>query len=138
MLEAILRHLHNWFVVGNGIHVAEFKIESGALPLPFLAKGQYYRIDGSLFNDGLHKYGDTDLVNETFTGAVWALLIPKAVIELAGEIEEWETKNGAAASPYQSESFGGYSYTRATDSKTGLPLTWQAAFRGRLNPWRKI
>ena len=138
MLEAILYHLHNWFPVKDGIHVEKFSIEGGALVVPFLAEGQYYRIDGSLFNDGLHKYGDADLMDETFFGAVWALAIPRPVIKLAEDIKEWETKNGAAASPYQSESFGGYSYTRATDSKTGLPLTWQAAFRGRLNPWRKL
>ena len=76
---------------------------------------------------------------ETFTGEIWALAVPGAVIDLAVEIEAWETKNGAVSTgPYQSESFGGYSYTKATDAQTGGAVTWQSAFRSRLNQWRKI
>lgn len=134
MLEELLFHLKNWFV--NTIHYGTFTVEGGALVLPSLLDGQYYRIVGSVFNDGLHKYGDTDLADEVFDGTVYALAIPKAVIDIAAEIDEWQTKNGAA-SPYQSESFGGYSYTRATDAN-GKAVTWQSAFSGRLNPWRKI
>ena len=105
-----------------------------------MQEGQYYRICGSVFNDGLHKYGDTGdkLQNETFTGTVWALAIPKTIVELAEEIEAWQAKNGEAAqNPYSSESFGGYSYSKATDATTGGPVTWQTAFRSQLNPWRK-
>ena len=134
MLEELLRHLKNWFV--NTIHYGTFKIEGGALALPSLLDGQYFRIVGSVFNDGLHKAGDNDLTDEMFDGTVYALAIPKAVIDIAAEIDEWQTKNGAA-SPYESESFGGYSYTRATDAN-GKAITWQSAFSGRLNPWRKI
>ena len=136
MLEAVLTHLKNWFLVD--IYERTYTIENKTLVLPFLREGQYYRICGSVFNDGLHKYGEGDLQDETFTGAVWALAIPKAVVELAAEITEWQAENGKAAqSPYSSESFGGYSYTKATDSTTGGAVTWQAAFRGQLNPWRK-
>lgn len=139
MLEEVLKHLKNWFVVPNGIHFGQFVIEGGALALPFLADGQYYRIVGSVFNDGLHRQGDAELQDEAFDGAVWALAVPRAVQKLAEEITAWESKNGAvAAGPYQAESFGGYSYTRATDSSSGGAVTWQSAFRGRLNPWRKI
>ena len=141
MLETVLIHLKNWFVVPRGVHEGVFTIENSALELPFLQNGQYYRICGSVFNDGLHKYGDTGdkLHDETFTGAVWALAIPRAVIDLAEKIEEWQTKNGeAVASPFASESFGGYSYTKATDSTTGEAATWETVFRNRLNPWRKL
>lgn len=141
MLENVLTHLKNWFLVPDGVHTGTFSIEAGALNLPFIQKGQYYRICGSVFNDGLHKYGDiTDrLTDETFTGTVWALAIPKAVIDLAKDIEEWERKNGEAShSPFTSESFGGYSYSKATDSNTGAPATWQTVFRSQLNPWRKV
>ena len=138
MLEDILAHLKNWFVVAGDIHVSNYSIEGGALTLPFLANGQYYRILGSALNDGLHKYGDNDLTDEKFYGAVWALAIPRAMLKLAEEIEEWEKKNGAVANgPYQSESYAGYSYSKATDSANGGPVTWQSAFRGRLNRWRK-
>lgn len=139
MLEEVLKHLKNWFVVPNGIHYGQFEIKGGALTLPFLLNGQYYRIVGSVFNDGLHRYGDYDLLTEEFEGTIWALAIPQGVQRLAEEIQEWETKNGAVASgPYQSESFGGYTYSKATDSSSGGAVTWQSAFRGRLNPWRKI
>ena len=141
MLEAVLTHLKNWFVVPRGVHSGIYKIESGILELPFLQNGQYYRICGSVFNDGLHKYGDeSDLLqDETFSGAVWALAIPKAVVELSKKIEEWQNKNGAAVeSPYSSESFGGYSYSIATDSQTGNRATWETVFRSQLNPYRQI
>ena len=93
-----------------------------------------------MFNDGLHQYPAVDLTDETFTGSVWALAVPKAVIDLSVEIEAWQEKNGeAVASPYQSESFGGYSYTkRSAGSDSGTLNGWQDAFRGRLNDWRKL
>ena len=141
MLEAVLTHLKNWFVVPRGVHEGIYTIENSTLELPFLQNGQYYRICGSVFNDGLHKYGDTadKLQNETFTGTVWALAIPKAVIDLSGKIDEWQLKNGdAVASPYSSESFGGYSYTKATDAATGAAATWESVFRSQLNPYRKM
>ena len=141
MLETVLIHLKNWFVVPRGVHEGIYTIENSTLELSFLQKGQYYRICGSVFNDGLHKYGDPadKLQNETFTGAVWALAIPAAVVELSAKIEEWQTKNGdAVASPFTSESFGGYSYTKATDSKTGTVATWETVFRSQLNPFRKL
>ena len=140
MLEAVLMHLKNWFVVPCGVHEGMYTIENSTLELPFLQDGQYYRICGSVFNDGLHKYGDIEdkLQNETFAGTVWALAIPKAVVDMAVKIEEWQTKNGdAVASPFTSESFGGYSYTIATDNDTGNRATWETVFRTQLNPYRK-
>ena len=139
MLEQVLMHLKNWFLVPGGIHEGTYTIEDGGITLPFLANGQYFRICGSVFNDGLHQYPASDLKAETFDGTVWALAVPQAVIELAAEIEAWQTKNGdASVSPYQSESFGGYSYSKATDSASGGAVTWQSAFRSRLNAWRKL
>ena len=139
MLEQVLMHLKNWFLVPGGIHEGTYTIEDGGITLPFLANGQYFRICGSVFNDGLHQYPASDLKAETFDGAVWALAVPQAVIDLATEIEAWQKKNGdASVSPYQSESFGRYSYSKATDSATGGAVTWQSAFRGRMNAWRKL
>ena len=139
MLEQVLMHLKNWFLVPGGIHEGTYTIEDGGIALPFLAIGQYFRICGSVFNDGLHQYPASDLKAETFEGTVWALAVPQAVIELAAEIEAWQTKNGdASVSPYQSESFGGYQYSKATDSASGGAVTWQSAFRSRMNAWRKL
>ena len=139
MLEQVLMHLKNWFLVPGGIHEGTYTIEDGGIALPFLANGQYFRICGSVFNDGLHQYPASDLKAETFDGTVWALAVPQAVIDLASEIEAWQKKNGdESVSPYQSESFGGYSYSKATDSASGGAVTWQSAFRSRLNAWRKL
>ncbi len=138
MLEQILRHLNNWFLVE--IHGGTFAVENGSIALPFLQNNQYFRIVGSVFNDGLHQYPAYDLADETFDGTVWVLAIPNAVVDLAKDIAEWEGKNGeAVASPYQSESFGGYSYTkRSAGGDSGALNGWQDAFRARLNTWRKI
>ena len=139
MLEQVLMNIRNWFTVDGGIHSGTFTIKDGGIALPFLANGQYFRIIGSVFNDGLHQYPASDLKAETFEGTVWALAVPQAVIELAAEIEAWQKKNGeAAAGIYQSESFGGYSYSKAMDSKTGGAVTWQSAFKRQLSAWRKI
>lgn len=139
MLENILRHLNNWFLVN--VYEGTFTVENGSVALPFLQNNQYFRIIGSVFNDGLHQYPLTDLTDETFTGTVWALAVPKAVVTLSEDIAAWEEKNGEAVlSPYTSESFGGYSYTKASGGKadTSAVTGWQDAFRGRLNNWRKL
>lgn len=139
MLEQVLQHLHNWFVVTGGIHEGTFEIKDGSIALPFLSNGQFFRICGSVFNDGLYQYPDAAFRDEIFTGEVWALAIPRPVMLLVDEIEAWQEKNGdIAASPYASESFVGYSYSKDKDTKTGEPVTWQSVFRSRLNEWRKL
>lgn len=137
MLEHVLRHLRNWFV--REVYTGTFTIQGGSLNLPALVEGQYVRILGSAVNDGVHQHRQEELANETFTGEVWALSIPQSFLSLVAEIEAWEKKNGAlSVGPYQSESFAGYSYTKATDSATGGAVTWESVFRNRLNPWRKL
>lgn len=140
LLAEICGWLHNWFVVPGGVHIDTYTVEADSLALPFLQDGQYYRIIGSVSNDGIHKYGENDLFSETFHGAVWALALPPALISIAGEIEKWNTENAAAlSSPYQSESFGGYSYTMASRSDNGGgKTTWRDVFGARLAQWRKI
>lgn len=139
MLEQVLMNIRNWFPVKGGVYSGNFTIKDGGITLPFLADGQYFRICGSVFNDGLHQYPAADLVDEEFSGAIWALAIPRAVVDLADEISKWQEKNGeASTSPYQSESFGGYSYSKATDAETGGAVTWQSAFKKQLSAWRKI
>ena len=135
MLEQILAHLNNWFLVPNGVFQDRYTVVDGSIELPFLVSGQYFRIVGSVFNDGLHQYPAENLTDETFDGAVWALAIPRAVQELSDEIKAWAEKNQPSA--YTSESFGGYSYSKATGSN-GAPMGWQEVFRAQLNPYRKI
>lgn len=145
MLEQIMWHIHNWFEQIK--YPADYTITEDGLVLPFLLDGQYYRIIGSVFNDGLHKYGDAEdvLTPETFNGEIWALAPPKLFLALAQEIEEWcEANKSAIDSPYASENvIGVYSYTLKTGASGGMngasaPISWQSQFRSRLNPWRKI
>ena len=139
MLTEICAELRNYFEVPNGRHFGKFEISGGSIePLDFLQEGQYFRIVGSVFNDGVYQYPATSLTDEVFEGAVWAMRLPPAVIALAAEIEEYNKSDAGKASPYTSESYpNGYSYTRATDA-SGVPLSWQKAFSSRLSKWRKL
>lgn len=134
MIDEICASLHNYFAVD--IVPGEYTVNDGEITLPFLAAGQFFRVVGSIFCDGVYRCGDKLPADETFDGAVWAMAIPPALEAIAVEIEEWKAKNAdVLASPYQSESFGGYSYSKGTGSDSA---SWQGAFASRLNRWRKI
>ena len=138
MLTEICAELRNWFVVPNGVHIQTYTISGGSIaPLDFLQEGQYFRIIGSVFNDGVHQYPATDLTDEVFHGAVWAMAVPPSLIALSAEIEEYNKSDAGKASPYISENFGGYGYTKATGS-SGKVLTWKSVFADALNRYRKL
>lgn len=132
MLYEVMRHCRNFFPKER--REGTFEIKDGIFSLPFVYEGQYFLIEGSVLNDGLYQYPATDLVDEKFDGCVTALAIPKPFISLVNDIKEFCDKNPEGA--YQSESFGGYSYTRATVD--GKVAGWQEVFSGRLSDWRKI
>lgn len=144
MLTELCAEIRNYFIRGYGdIHSGTFTISGGSIEaLPFLLDGQYFRIVGSVFNDGVWKYGeDNELKDEVFSGAVWAMAVPSAVIALSDEIDQWVEDNAdVLSSPYQSESFGGYSYQKGTsyanDSKSAYG--WKDQFASRLSPYRRI
>lgn len=133
MLETVLMYLNNCFAVGR--YDDTYTIKDGGITLPFLVDGQYFRIVGSLFNDGVYQY-PSELTDETFDGSVWALAIPKALLSTVEEITAWTAKNGGNG-PYTSESFGGYSYSKATNSK-GMAVGWRDVFAAQLAPWKKL
>ena len=138
MLTELCAELRNYFEVPNGRHFGTFTISGGSIaPLDFLQEGQYFRIVGSVFNDGVYQYSATSLTDEVFEGAVWAMALPPSIIALAAEIKEYNDSDAGKVSPYTSESFGGYSYTKATDAN-GAPIGWKKAFASRLNKWRKL
>ena len=138
IITEICAELRNWFVVPNGVHIQTYTISGGSIaPLDFLQDGQYFRIIGSVFNDGVHQYPAADLTDEVFHGAVWAMAVPPSVIDLAAEIEEYNKSDAGKASPYISENFGGYGYTKATGSN-GKVLTWKSVFADALNRYRKL
>lgn len=141
MLEELMRECRNWFVAPNGVHLGTFTVKEGSITLPFLVYGQYFRIVGSVFNDGVYEYGNVFLQDETFEGAIWALSVPPAFIKLSEEIKSWRDQyENAANSPFQSESFAGYSYTKssASGNSGGSVTGWQVVFASRLNKWRKL
>lgn len=142
MLEQILDFIHNYFI--KEVYHGKFRIFNNTFDCDFLQDGQYFKIVGSVFNDGVHKYSsESPLTDEEFVGEIWAMAVPPAVIALADEITAWIDKYGDAMnSPYQSESFGGYSYSKGSgqnSSNNGSnPADWRAVFGSRLNHWRKI
>lgn len=142
MLTEIFQYLRNWFEKSK--YFADFIISDGVItfsdgrPIPLIT-GQYFRVIGSALNDGVHKFGEADLLAEEFSGAVWTMAVPPAVAALAGEIQVWTAANSDAInSPYQSESFGGYSYQKGYSGSNATVVTWQSQFASRLAPWRKI
>ena len=143
MLTELCQELKNWFEREK--YFGTFTIESGEIAMPdgSLQDGQFFRVIGSVFNDGVHKYNEGGLTDEVFEGAIWAMAVPPAVIELSERIDEWNSKYGdSVSSPYSSESFGGYSYTKASagqgNANSGSSPTWQSTFANDINRWRKI
>lgn len=142
MLDKVLREL-GWYKRPNNQYVASvkfglFEIKDGSIaPSDFLEDGDYFRIIGSKRNDGLHQYPSGELTDELFDGAVWVMRIPPDVIAIAQKIKEYTESDAAQPSAYTSESFGGYSYTKATGAN-GEPLTWEGIFKKDLNAWRLL
>lgn len=160
MLTDLCQEIHNWFVVQKVF--GKFAIVNGKFdevswewnPFYFptgdtskakvhLQKGQYFRVVGSVFNDGVYQYPATGLVDESFDGAIWTMAVPPAVIALSEAIDEWrakyETIDSFAMSPFDSESFGGYSYSKSGGYSSGDGSgSWQSVFKNQLNKWRKL
>jgi len=149
MITKVCHYLKNWFDWNQPKFYGKFKIENGTL-LSYndgdmgIVPNQYFRIIGSVFNDGVYKSGEEVLIDETFVGAVWLMAVPKEFIELIKTISDWETKYGDAdsinMSPYQSESFGGYSYSKSgagTDSNN-TNASWRSVFSRQLREYKKI
>lgn len=154
MLTELCQYLKNWFELdqisgkvtitdGNITVVSDSLLYGGSVPT--IQTGQYIHIEGSVFNNGVFQYGEDQLTDETFNGTVWLMGIPQAIIDLDAEITAWRDKyesiSSPAMSPFNSESFKGYSYSKSTvsgGSGSESALGWQNVFGPRLAPWRKI
>ena len=145
ILTEVCDYLNNYFwekkITGT------FVISNGSISVAGLKDGQYFRILGSTFNDGVHKYPITQtesLTDETFKGEIWAMAVPQTVIAIASDIKDWQAIYGKvgseAMSPFNSESFAGYSYSKSGSGSAngGSNATWQDVFAGRLNKYRKL
>ena len=149
MYSQVCRELNNYFEYD--IVFGKFEIVDGQLSTQHLIDekgvlrlqdGQYFRIAGSIFNDGVYQFPASGLHDEVFDGAIWLLAFPIDFVALVSDIEEWQKVNGAvdsaAMSPFTSESFGGYSYSKGSDGSGKGQNTWQGAFKARLNSFRRI
>lgn len=142
MLYELCLELNNFFEYA--VYIGDVVIEDGNVQTDLLQDGQYFRIVGSVFNDGVYQYPQRQLKDEVYHGGLWAMAVPAEVIALNADIDAWKQKyltlDGQAMSPYVSESFGGYSYTKGYASQSGdsSSVSWQNVFSNRLNKWRKL
>lgn len=147
MIDDVCAEIKNYFQ--KEILVNDYAVSNGVLTPSVDTEAKYIRIVGSMFNDGVHDLTDTKdtLTDEsTFHGAVWIMAVPQDFENLCGEIEQWQTANGGvnsvAMSPFQSESFGGYSYSKGAggsgSGKQASVPTWQSMYASRLNKYRKV
>lgn len=190
-LTQLCEVMNNWFdTKSDGTKdrwFGKFTIKDGFIDLSDtdIKPGQYYRIIGSVFNDGVYQYlvpevepepepevepiDDTDdteetegtenpqpvtepetpeseeeeeedgLIDEEFEGAVWIMYVPRAVLTLLKDIQDWEEKYGPiVASPFNSESFGGYSYYKGyKNTMSTVASSWATKFSERINRFRK-
>lgn len=143
MLEQVLDHIHNYFYTGAVI-TDTFTISGGQIQIDELQNGQYYHITGSVFNDGIHQYpaSEGELTDETFSGTIYPMAVPKTMLNIVNEIEAWVEEYGTVMnSPYQEERVVNvYEYKRATTGRYvgDSQSDWQTIFKKRLNAWRKV
>ena len=148
-LTELCQELKNWFVRGTYTGTIELaddgQICCDGKPIPIL-EGQYYRLKGSVFSDGIHLHPEFDLPQETFPGTVWTMAVPKPVLILAQDISDWREKyesiESAAMSPFTSEQVPNYSYSKSNNNSSsgenGGVSGWKSVFASRMNAWRKI
>jgi len=130
-----------------------------------LQPGRWYRILDSDFHDGVYQVPEEEPEeepeegpeeepeeeaeveaeepeeeqSEAFYCTLWALGVPSGLLSIAAEMEAWQAKYGdVISSPYQSESFGGYSYSKAgvSSSNSGTATVW-TQFADALAPYKR-
>lgn len=151
MLSEICAEIKNYFTYEGDRHIGDFAIVDGQITPSIDFPTDYVRIVGSRLNDGVHKRdpetGSFNFTDENeFHGAVWVMSPPNDFLSLVSEIETWQETNGkadsVAMSPFQSESFGGYSYSKASGGSVATggssAPTWQAQYASRLKIYRRI
>lgn len=144
MLTELCRTLNHYWKIAD--YTGNYALTDGVLTLPSEAApvvGQSLYIRG-LLNDAVCSVvsvgdgtatitSDTALASDTIK-YVALLAIPPAMKAISEEIADWQLKNGASA--YVSESFGGWSGTKAQGAN-GVQ-TWQEHFQQRLLPYKRL
>lgn len=147
----VCAEVHNYFVDAKDIHSENFTISGGVItPSDFLQPDQYFRIEHSVFNDGVWQNKASVLANlkpETFVGYIWAMRIPPDFLAICKYISDWDDEYGGVKSsnmsPYQSESYAGqYSYSKGYggNNVSTVGTGWQSvdAIKKMLNKYRKV
>lgn len=153
MLTEVCGYLKNWFDTDE-YHKklprleGEFTITGGKLAElgELLIKGQCFYIYGSYLNDGAYIYTDDLTLNdEKFTGFVQSMHVDTDLLKIVKDMQDWQNKygtvDGPAMSPFNSESFGGYSYSKSAGySGAGAKNSSDpfSVFASRLSRWRKL
>lgn len=126
---------HRNFFPGEHWSCTKHPIQSGSIQLPGLEVGDYYMIEGSKRNNGLHIHGESDLVGETLTGCVTECRIPKDFIKWNEQVNVWfKEEYPKIYSVFESESYGGYAYKLKAEDKR----VYMQVFADQSRRWRKI
>lgn len=137
MLFEAMSYCKNWFV--TEIHKGNISIQDNTINLngkEFTpnAYTDFLRLIGGHTNEQMFDSSKV-LENDEFEGEIWELAPPQEFIKLCDKIREWNDEN--KPNDKTSESFGGYSYSKATNNN-GVPLTWQDVFAKELRAYKKI
>lgn len=126
------------------IHHGDYTIKDSTISgTDFLLPNQYFRITGSVLNDGVYRNTPDDLQSledETFKGAIWEMTVPKSFIELCRDIQKFNSKVDELClidKGYASESFGGYSYSLSSNAPAYM-TEWQKRIKSNLNSYRRL
>ncbi len=150
LMTEICSNIRNYFAPASKkddlsyIHHGDYTIKDGTISgVDFLLPNQYFRITGSVFNDGVYRNTPDDmsgLENETFKGAVWEMAVPKSFINLCSEIQRFNAKVdelSLADKGFASESFGGYSYSLSSSAPAYMQ-SWEKRIKSNLNNYRRL
>ena len=143
-LTEICANLKNYFLRGDEDRkTGTFTITSGTAPLDSLLEGQYFAIFDSVLNNGVWQNTAEDLVNlrnETFTGQIWSMSVPRDFEQLCEDIAELNAQIeeiSALWRGFDSESWNGYTYKLGTSVPYAL-LHKQQRIISRLNTYRRL
>lgn len=138
----VMRECRNYFE--TGYLKTQFTIAGGVIsPGALFRAGAYIAITGSLFHNGVFLIAEGNVLegaapgvaDETFVGRVYFLCPPAGFLDVCQDIAAFIEKTPKGG--YESESFGDYSYTRAS-GKSGGVLTWKQHFMDDLAQYRRM
>ena len=135
--------LRNYFTDKEHIFSGTYTIVDKSLNIDFIKSDQYFRITGSVFNNGVYCNNPDDLKrlrDETFSGTIWAMSVPADFIELCDDAERFKEKISEISgnfSGYVSETWGGYTYTLPTSAPAFIQ-DWQYRIKQGMNKYRRL